>query len=241
MFRTTIVAVFLTLYTIVVGPPVLLLTWLSGSVDLLYRAGVGGVIWICRAVGLRVRVEGRENVPRGVCIFVANHTSNADPPAIVSAIPRRIAILAKDSLFHIPIVGWAFRLAHFVPVDRADREAAMASVEKAIEYLKQGDSFLVYAEGTRSVDGRLGPLKKGSFVMAIKAGVPIVPMVCIGAHRVMRKGELKIRPGQVVVRFLAPIDAGAYTFEQRDELMARVHAAMAAALPPDQQPLPQPS
>jgi 1-acyl-sn-glycerol-3-phosphate acyltransferase len=237
MIRTVIVSVFLTLYTLVLGPPLILHAMLTDSADLLYRMGLGGVLFITRLVGVRIRVEGQENIPPGVCIFVVNHTSNADPPAIVGAIPRRVAILAKESLFRIPIVSQAFRLARFVPVDRSDRESAIASIEKAIEYLKNGISFLIYPEGTRSPDGRLRPFKKGSFIMAIRAGVPIVPMACAGAHRVMRKGELRIHPGEIVVRFQPPIDASAYTLERRDELAARVHAAVAAGLPPDQQPL----
>ncbi|HEX2713321.1 MAG TPA: lysophospholipid acyltransferase family protein [Candidatus Acidoferrales bacterium] len=236
MIRSAIVALFLILYTLLLGPPLILHALLTGSVDLLYRLGVGGVVFIVQAVGARIRVEGRENIPPGVCIFVANHTSTADPPAIVGAIPRRIAILAKKSLFRIPIVGQAFRLARFVPVDRADREAAVASVDKAVEYLKEGMSFLIYPEGTRSPDGRLLPFKKGAFVMAIKAGTPIVPVAVAGAHRVMRKKELRIHPGEITVRFQPPIEAAGYTLERRDALAARVHAALAAGLPPDQQP-----
>jgi len=220
-----------------VGRPLILYSLWSDSVDLLYRAGLGGVLFIMRAVGVRVRVEGLENVPPGVCIFVANHTSTADPPAVAGAIPRRVAILVKESLFHIPIVARAFRLAHFVPVNRADREAAIASAETAIAHLKEGVSFLIYPEGTRSADGRLQPFKRGVAVMAIKAGVPVVPMACAGAHRVMRKKGIAISPGEIVVRFLPPLDASAYTLEQRDKLTVGLHAAIAAGLPPDQQPM----
>ena len=236
MIRAAIVAVFLTFYTLLLGPPLIVHALLTGSVDLLYRVGLRGVLFITRVVGVRIWVEGVENIPPGVCIFVANHTSTADPPAVVGAIPRRIAIMAKESLFRIPIVGAAFRLARFVPVDRADREAAIASIEKAVEHMNEGVSFLIYPEGTRSPDGRLLPFKKGAFVMAIRAGVPVVPVALIGAHRVMRKNEWAIHPGEIVVKFRPPMDASAYTLEQRDELAARAHAALAAALPPDQQP-----
>ena len=181
-------------------------------------------------------VEGRENIPPGVCLFAANHTSNADAPAIVGAIPRRIAILGRKSLFDIPIVGTAFRLAKFVPVDRENRDAALASVKQAVEYIREGFSFLVYPEGTRSPDGRLRRFKKGSFVIAIEAGIPIVPVACSGAHRIMKKNSLIVRPGKVTVRFGKPIDASAYTVEQRDELAQRVHDAVAAELPEDQKP-----
>jgi 1-acyl-sn-glycerol-3-phosphate acyltransferase len=236
MIRTAIVALFLTIYTILVGPPLLLYSVCVGDVDLLYRLGLGGILFVVRAVGVRIRVEGVENVPAGVCLFVANHTSNADVPAIIGAIPRRIAVLAKESLFRIPIFGQALRLARFVPVDRANRDAAIASIEKASEALRQGTSFLIYPEGTRSPDGRLQAFKKGAFVMAIKAGVPIVPVACAGAHRIMKKRSWVVRPGEIKVRFQPAIDASKYTFEQRDELSSRVRASLAEALPPDQRP-----
>src|SRR5947209_13010857 len=131
MIRATIVTIFLALYTLVLGLPLILCSFLTGSVDLLYRVSLAAVLFIMRAVGVRVRVEGLENVPPGVCLFVANHSSNADPPAVVGAIPRRISILAKDSLFRIPLVSWAFRLASFVPVNRTNREAAVARDRKS--------------------------------------------------------------------------------------------------------------
>jgi 1-acyl-sn-glycerol-3-phosphate acyltransferase len=186
---------------------------------------------------VRVRVVGKERIPPGVCLFAANHTSSADAPAVVGAIPRRIAILLKESLFRYPIVGQAFQLARFIPVNRRERDSALESLEKATVELRAGQSFLIYPEGTRSPDGRLQEFKKGAVVMAIKAGVPIVPMACSGAHRVMEKRSLKIYPGEILVEFLDPIDASEYTFEQRDALNQRLHDALAAGLPPDQRPL----
>ncbi len=237
MIRTAIVAIFLSLYTIIAGPFLLLHAWITGNPDFLFRAGVSGAYFISYAVGLRIKIEGREKVPLGVCLFLANHTSFADPVGIVWAIPRRVAILAKKSLFSIPFIGWAFHLAKFVPVDRTNREAAIASVDLAAERIKQGISFLAYPEGTRSFDGRLLPFKKGVFVMAIKAGVQIVPMALAGAHRIAPKKSLRISRGEVVVRFGDPIDASKYTLDDRDELAERVHAAMADLLPADQKPL----
>jgi 1-acyl-sn-glycerol-3-phosphate acyltransferase len=109
-------------------------------------------------------------------------------------------------------------------------------VKEAVQYIREGYSFLVYPEGTRSADGRLHRFKKGSFVMAIEAGIPIVPVACSGAHRVMKKNSLIIRPGKVMVRFGKPVDASGYTVERRDELAQRVHDAVAALLPEDQKP-----
>jgi 1-acyl-sn-glycerol-3-phosphate acyltransferase len=236
MLRTLFIGVFLSLYVIAAGIPLLIYTVISKNPDALYWAGVRGVMFFVRAVGVRVRIVGTERIPSGTCLFVANHTSTVDAPAVVGAIPRRIAILLKQSLFRYPIVGQAFHLAHFIPVDRSKQESAIASLEKAIEAMRGGQSFLIYPEGTRSPDGRLQEFKKGAVVMAIKAGVPIVPIACSGAHRIMRKRSLEIHPGEILVEFLAPIDASQYTFEEREQLNAVVHDALAAGLPPDQGP-----
>lgn len=236
MIRTGIVAAFLGIYTLILGPPFILLALLTRSADCLYWVGVKGLVFITWVVGLRVQAEGLENIPPGACLFAANHTSNADACAIVTVMPRRIAVFGRKSLFDIPIVGYAFHLAHFVPVDRGNRESALQSVEQAVGYIKEGSSFLAYPEGTRSADGKLREFKKGSFVMAIKAGIPVVPVACAGAHRVMKKKSLVIHPGKVLVRFGRPIDASIYTVEQRGDLAVRVHEAVARMLPEDQQP-----
>ena len=237
MLRTLFVVIFLSLYIIVVGIPLLIYTVLVKNPNALYWAGARGTMFFVRAVGVRVNVKGSERIPPGTCLFVANHTSSADAPAVVNAIPRRIAILLKKSLFKYPIVGQAFTLAHFIPVERSKHESAIASLEKAIQAMREGQSFLIYPEGTRSPDGRLQPFKKGAVVMAIKAGVPIVPVACSGAHRIMGKRSLVIHPGEILVEFLEPIDASRYTFEQREELNEVVHDGMAAGLPPDQRPV----
>src|ERR1700758_1452183 len=228
MIRSAFVALSLTIVTIVVGLPLLLYAAVTGNVDPLYRAGVAAVVWVCRAAGLRTRVEGLENIPSRTCLFAANHTSNANGPAIVGAIPRRIAILGKKSLFAIPIVGTAFRLAQFVPVDRSRPERAAARIDSAAEKMKHGMSFLIYPEGTRSPDGRLLPFRRGAFVLAIKAGVPVVPVACSGAHRVIPKKSYRITPGEVVVRFCPAVDSSQYSIARRNELAERVHAAISA-------------
>jgi 1-acyl-sn-glycerol-3-phosphate acyltransferase len=146
-------------------------------------------------------------------------------------------VLLKESLFKWPIVGQAFTLARFIPVNRSDRESAIASVEKAAEAMREGQSFLIYPEGTRSPDGRLQEFKKGAVALAIKAGVPIVPVLCSGAQHVMAKRSLVIHHGEILVEFLDPIDASKYTWEERDVLRKQVHDVMAAGLPPDQRPL----
>ena len=239
MLRSSIAVIFLALYILLVGPPLILHCLVTDSPELMVRLAVAGVRFALVICGIKVRVEGLQYIPQGVCIFVANHTSNADPPAVVGSIPRRVALLGKKEAFRVPILGTVLKLGGFVPVDRANSEAAIASVEQAIEHLKGGLSFLIFPEGTRSPDGRLRPFKKGSFVMAIRAQVPVVPVSVVGAHKVLLKGELAVHPGSVTVKFHPPVDVRAYAMEQRDTLVERVQAIVASGLPGDQQPLAQ--
>jgi 1-acyl-sn-glycerol-3-phosphate acyltransferase len=236
MIRTILALVFFALYCVFVGLPVMLFTALTGSKETLFRMGQFCGICTLRIAGVRTRAEGLENIPAGTCLFAANHASNTDPPAIVGAIPRRVAILLKKSLLSIPIVGPAFRMGDFVAVDRENAEDALGSIDLAIRRARKGLSFLAFPEGTRSRDGRLQPFKQGVFRMAIQAGLPIVPVACAGAHRILPRDSFAIRPGEMVVRFCPSIDAAAYQPSQKGELARRVHAAIAEALPPDQRP-----
>lgn len=237
MIRTILVGTSLALAVILVLPWLVLWSVISGKPDLMYGLAMKVVRFETRLLGVRVRVEGLENVPRGACVFVANHASNIDPMALIPAIPQRVGILAKQELFRIPIFATAMRVAQFVPVDRSDKESTAAAVSLAVQSLKKGLSFVIFSEGTRSPDGRMRPFKRGAFTLAIEAGVPVVPVSIVGTHCVLGKGESIVRPGDVTIRFGLPVDASAYTIEQRAELLTRVEAAVAAGLPPDQQPL----
>lgn len=237
MIRTILICIYIALAIILVMPWLIIYSWLTGSVELMYQYVMSALRAANWLAGIHVRVEGVENIPAGACVFVSNHASNADP-AIVPAIPRRISLLAKKEIFRIPIFSIAMRQAGLVSVDRSNKESAAASVDTAIEKLKGGLSFFVFAEGTRSRDGRLRPFKKGPFVMAIRAGVPIVPVSLIGTQNLMRKGDHALYPGEVIVRFGPAIDSTQYTFDQRGDLLARTQAAVAEGLPPDQRPLP---
>jgi 1-acyl-sn-glycerol-3-phosphate acyltransferase len=209
----------------------------TGDVDGLYRH----VMWILRTGirvgGIRVEASGQQNVPADVsCIFLANHVSNLDPPALLPALPGRSSVLLKKSLMRIPFLGTAMRMARFVPVERGhSREAAKSSVASAIAALNSGLHILVFAEGTRSKNGRLAPFKRGTFYMAMDTGAPIVPVVISGTERMMRKHSAAITPGVARIQFLPPVDPAKYT--TRDELMQAVRASMIAALPEEMRPL----
>ena len=236
MIRTIMVLTFVALALVSVLPLLIVWTLLTGDAGAMYRIFMRALFVTMRLAGIRVRVEGLENIPSGVCVFASNHASNLDPVALVPNIPRRVALLAKKEVFRIPILTKAIRLAKLVPVDRGDKDAAAESVDTAVQYLKEGLSFCVFPEGTRSRDGRLLPFKRGTFLMAIRAEAWVVPVSLAGTQRLMRKGGWTIHPGEVVVRYGQAINAAEYSEDQRDELRQRVQALVAAGLPDEQKP-----
>jgi 1-acyl-sn-glycerol-3-phosphate acyltransferase len=210
---------------------------LIGDIRLFYRT----VMWIMRSgvrvAGIKLEVTGLENVPTGVsCIFLSNHVSNLDPPVLFPVLPGMSSVLLKKSLMRIPLLGTAMRMGKFVPVERGNqRESAKASVTAAADALRSGLHILIFAEGTRSKDGRLAAFKRGPFFLAEETGAPIIPIAISGTQAMMRKGSMKIYPGLARVQFLPAIDRA--RFSSRDELMRAARAAIAAALPPEMQPL----
>lgn len=236
MIRTIAVVLYFSVALLLIVPWLILWSLLTGSPDFMYWTVMKAVRLGVRLGGIRVHLEGIENIPAGVCIFAANHTSNVDPLAFIPNIPRRVAILVKKELFRVPILSKAMRMANFVAVDRMDKEAAAASVDVAVQFLKCGQSFAVYPEGTRSPDGRLRPFKKGTIVMAMEADAPVVPVSIAGAEKLMPKGGWTLRGGEVIIRFGLPVDPSAYSPDRRGEMLARVEALVAAGLPPEQQP-----
>jgi 1-acyl-sn-glycerol-3-phosphate acyltransferase len=232
----TLAAGFLTCVAVLFGLPFLILwTWLAGNPHAMYRISMNFCRFVVRLSGIRTRVEGIENIPAGPCIFAANHASNLDGVILLPAIPRRISLFAKRELFRLPVLGLGMRLAEFVAVDRAGKQAA-AGIATAVDTLKAGLSVFIFPEGTRSMDGRLQPFKKGGFAMAIEAGVPIVPVTIAGTYRLLRRGAWIVRPGEVLVSFGPAVDTTVYAIKGRAELLARVESLVAAALPPDQKP-----
>lgn len=232
MIRTIAGLTILGLYILIVGLPIIAYSMLTGTSDTLYRWGVWGIRVSMWAAGVRVRAEGVENIPAGVCVFAANHVSNLDPPAALVGVPRRISFLAKREVFKTPVVSTAMRLGKIVPVDRADRAEAVASIDQAVAIMREGISFFVFPEGTRSKDGNLKAFKKGTFAMAIRAAVPVVPVSILGSRERLSKGKFSAAPGEILLRFGAPIDSAQYGLDERGELLERVRAAVAAGLIP---------
>jgi 1-acyl-sn-glycerol-3-phosphate acyltransferase len=237
MVRTLLVYAVIVLYLLLLGPPLLLWSAITGNTDILYAVGVFGAKTALLLAGVRICVKGLEKIPPATAVvYMPNHQSNCDPPAVASILPP-VLVMAKMEFFRVPVLGTGMRLRGFIPVDRSNRERAFAAVEHAVGALKRGHSFLVFPEGTRSRSGRLQPFKKGVFVMAIKAGAPIVPISVSGASRVMRPGDFRIYPGPVRITIHGPVPTAGCSLADRSKVAARVREAVMEGLAADELPL----
>jgi 1-acyl-sn-glycerol-3-phosphate acyltransferase len=221
-------ALFIAFGTLACATAALVLGWIPprGRVVLWIARRWGRGLLLFSGVRLRVRFEV-PLAPRQSYVFLANHQSYFDVPALLPAIPADVRFAAKKSLFRIPIFGWALTVGGFIPIDREDRSSARRAFAAATARLKGGDSVLFFPEGTRSRDGRLGPFERGGFLLALKSGLPIVPVGIAGSHAVMPKGRFAVAPGVIRVRFGAPLAVEAYGLSRKEELVAEVRARIA--------------
>jgi 1-acyl-sn-glycerol-3-phosphate acyltransferase len=229
--RSALTYVAVSLYVLVTGLVGMLLATVFGWVGLLYIFGHGGVylgLWLC---GIRFKVAGQENLPLDrAAVYCSNHESNVDPPVLFTALHPRMHILYKHEIDQIPVLARAFRMGGFIPIDRRNKEAAMRSIEKGAAALRSGSSFLIFPEGTRSRTKEMLPFKKGGFIMAIKAGAPIVPVAISGGRDAMQRGSAIIKPVNLSIRIGQPIETAGVHLDDRDELIARVRARIAELL-----------
>lgn len=183
-------------------------------------------IWVATMLEVfrvKVIVTGLENFERDrPYVFVSNHQSHFDIVTIFHSTPTNLRFIAKKSLFYIPFFGWYLALAGYIPLDRSNRDRAIRSHDKAAEKIRKGVPIVSFPGGTRSLDGNVQPFKKGAFMLALKAGVPIVPISITGSIKVLPKTSVAIRSGTIRIHYAKPIDVSNYTIDDRDRLMADV-------------------
>ncbi len=180
-----------------------------------------------RAAGVEVQVLHQDRVPVGrPVIYVSNHQSWFDILSLASTLPDPVRFVSKKELARIPILGGAMRAAGHIFIDRQNRQRAFSAYDQAAEIIQGGTSAVVFAEGTRSRTGELLPFKKGPFVLAIAAQVPIIPVYCAGTFEIMPKGSIGIRPKPIALYFGEPIETVGLGYDDREILLGRVRAVL---------------
>jgi 1-acyl-sn-glycerol-3-phosphate acyltransferase len=228
--RTVLMLLFWSIATPIAALIAFPWTFITRRADFLYWCGISlahvGIV----IAGIRLKLHGLENLdPNGTYIFMSNHASNIDPPALIPILPRRTSVLVKKELFRIPVLGQAMRIGSLVPVDRSNRERAIASLDAAVEVMKHGINMTIFVEGTRSRTGKLLPFKKGPFYLAMRTQAPVVPVTITNTYVLQPKGQFAATPGTVDIYFHPPILPE--EFGEMNQLMARVRTAIASALP----------
>ncbi len=201
------------------------------------RAHAVAIFWgkiSLRLSGGRLKVEGKENIPTdSAVIFMANHSSSFDIPALYAALPVQFRWLAKKELFDVPFFGVALKRIGYIPVERSDSRKSLVALKAAAQRVKDGTSVIVFPEGTRSPDGNLLPFKGGGFILAVQSGMPIVPVVIVGTRDITPQGSLMVTAADVTVRILPPIETAGLKSADRGPLSDQVRQSIDAALHPE--------
>lgn len=185
-----------------------------------------GILAIC---GVRLKVDGTNFLKSGQSyVYIANHASQFDIPAILAGIPDQIRIIYKKELEKIPVFGWSLKFNKtYISIDRGHGESALASLASAADKIRAGTSVILFAEGTRSPDGKLQPFKRGPFNLAVRAGVPVVPVTIKGSYAILPKHSSRIKPGTISMTISEPIlPAGVIGKNAEIELRDKVHSAI---------------
>jgi 1-acyl-sn-glycerol-3-phosphate acyltransferase len=218
--RSVLTYVVVSIYVLIAGPIALAIGVGLKSKAALYGPGHVGVGLALGLAGIRYRVHHPDRIPKNrAVVFCSNHESNVDPPVLFQALHKRLHVLFKAELTKLPVLGKVMVAGGFVPVERDKREASMASIERAAESIRSGNSFLIFPEGTRSRTSEMLPFKKGGFIMAIKAQAPIVPVAVSGGRSAMQKGSWFVRPVMVDVKIGEPVETAGMRVDDRDDLI----------------------
>ena len=155
--------------------------------------------------GVNVTLAGTEHLPEGPVIFMSNHQSNFDIFSLLAAMPRQIHWIAKKELFEIPVFGPSMRRGGYIPLDRSDGRKALQSMDEAATTIRQGKSVVLFPEGTRTPDGNLLPFKRGGFILARKAAVPVIPVTINGSGRINPASQIRLSCGNIHITLHPPV------------------------------------
>jgi 1-acyl-sn-glycerol-3-phosphate acyltransferase len=223
----------ITVYTVVLGAASLASSVFDRRGYFAHRCARAWSWLILRTTGVRVTIEGLDRVTPGTTyVFVANHQSHYDTPVVFASLPFQLRIIAKESLQRFPVLGWHLMRGGHLLVDRRHPDPA-GILARWRALVSNGLSLIIYAEGTRSPDGRVGRFKAGSFLLAIEAGLPVVPLAIVGTRGVMPKSRLRTEPGDVTLVVHDPIPApasGRATIHEARVLADRVHGIVARTI-----------
>jgi len=183
---------------------------------------------LLRLLMVDVRVRGASNAPAGPAVYTANHGSALDVLVLFGHLPVDFRIVYKSPISLIPLLGWSIWLGGHVPIDRRHPFRAHRSLEAAARRLRAGTSVLMFPEGTRSTDGSVRPFKRGSFALALGAGVPVVPVSIFGVQAVVRHGLTRLRPGSIVVAIAPPVPVAGRSPDDAEALAEEVRRIVAS-------------
>lgn len=182
---------------------------------------------IIKSSGVRVALSGRDHIEEGKPhVLMANHQGAFDIFALLAYLPVNFKWVAREEIFRIPILGWAMAAAGYISIDRKGKKKAMESVERAVAKIRDGASVLVFPEGTRSPDGEIHPFKRGGFTLAVKAGVPIIPISIRGSRNVLPRSSLRLRPGRIEIIVGKRVRTDDRSLADRGSLMEEVKRAI---------------
>ena len=225
---------WLVLLTMILGTAIIISTLFQPQGTLGRRLSRVWARLLLKILGISVTVEGLERLDPGqTYVFAANHRSQFDIFVLLVTLPADFGWVAKKSLFQIPIFGQALGRLGNVSIDRQHLQDAIKSLNHAADLIHSGRSLVVFPEGTRATSRELLPFKKGVFIMALKAGQPIVPVRISGTLAIQPRGSLYVRPGPIKVVISPPIDPQKFRGRRKEDLMAAVHRAIADHFDPD--------
>jgi len=219
---------------VIILPATVIMAILSMTFGVIFPKG-RGYQWCARVwswivlwtAGVKVKVYGIENIDdKAEYVFICNHCSAFDIPVVITSIPNQIRLMAKKELAKIPFMGWSLKVGDYILVDRANRAESMKSIDEAVYKLHNGRSVLMFAEGTRSTTGEIREFKKGPFLLAIRAQVPVVPVTLNFTQNIMEKNIIRIKSGEVEIHISLPIPTTGLSEHDRDLVLQKAHEAV---------------